>query len=126
MAKGRNENKDRTMKCLVLITNCLLLTIGTFGGALVIHIYFFHGGHRVWLSSFLETANFPLKNFPFLFLFLNFGLWGRACRPSSSLIHPHKMKPSSLSWSVVLNKSMTSLGRPRPHPRAVSKIGNAT
>ena len=52
------------MKRLLLTTNCLLLTIGTSGGPLVMRLYFLHGGHRVWLSSFLETAGFPLMLLP--------------------------------------------------------------
>ena len=46
-------------------TNCLVLTIGTSGGPLVMRLYFLHRCHRVWLSSFLETVGFPLKNFLF-------------------------------------------------------------
>ncbi|KAG5018919.1 hypothetical protein AAZX31_06G095100 [Glycine max] len=66
MAEGRSEEDkdDRTMKRLLLTTNCLLLTIGTSGGPLVMRLYFLHGGHRVWLSSFLETAGFPLMLLP--------------------------------------------------------------
>ncbi|MFS7913099.1 putative purine permease, plant [Helianthus anomalus] len=43
----------------LLILNCLLLSIGTCGGPLIMRLYFVHGGNRVWLSSVLQTAGFP-------------------------------------------------------------------
>ncbi|KAK7410489.1 hypothetical protein VNO78_01308 [Psophocarpus tetragonolobus] len=54
----------RSMKGVLLITNCLLLIMGTSGGPLVMRLYFIHGGHRVWLSSFLETVAFPFMLVP--------------------------------------------------------------
>ncbi|RDY00121.1 Purine permease 3, partial [Mucuna pruriens] len=61
MAQG---DQDRAMKRILLIINCVLLCIGTSGGPLVMRLYFLHGGHRVWLSSFLETAGFPVMLLP--------------------------------------------------------------
>ncbi|PWA64744.1 hypothetical protein CTI12_AA335050 [Artemisia annua] len=46
-------------KKTLLILNCILLSIGNCGGPLIMRLYFVHGGHRVWLSSFLETAGWP-------------------------------------------------------------------
>ncbi|KAI3760767.1 hypothetical protein L1987_51166 [Smallanthus sonchifolius] len=46
-------------KKTLLTLNCLLLTIGTCVGPLIMRLYFIHGGNRVWLSSFLETAGWP-------------------------------------------------------------------
>lgn len=48
------------MKKALLVLNSILLSIGTSGGPLVMRLYFIHGGKRVWLSAFLETAGFPL------------------------------------------------------------------
>lgn len=46
-------------KKTLLILNCILLSIGNCGGPLIMRLYFIHGGNRVWLSSFLETAGWP-------------------------------------------------------------------
>ncbi|KAL8252785.1 hypothetical protein R6Q59_036478 [Mikania micrantha] len=46
-------------KNTLLILNCILLSIGNCGGPLIMRLYFIHGGNRVWLSSFLETAGWP-------------------------------------------------------------------
>ncbi|KAL2339966.1 hypothetical protein Fmac_007906 [Flemingia macrophylla] len=64
MAEGNEGQKEKSMKILLLIVNCILLSIGTAGGPLVMRLYFLRGGHRVWLSSFLETAGFPVMLLP--------------------------------------------------------------
>ncbi|KAI3819859.1 hypothetical protein L1987_13711 [Smallanthus sonchifolius] len=47
-------------KTSLLILSCILLSIGNCGGPLITRLYFIHGGNRVWLSSFLETAGWPV------------------------------------------------------------------
>ena len=47
-------------KKALLILNCILLSVGNSGGPLIMRLYFLHGGKRVWLSAFLETAGWPL------------------------------------------------------------------
>ncbi|KAI3736560.1 hypothetical protein L2E82_26416 [Cichorium intybus] len=47
-------------KNMLLILSCILLSIGNCGGPLIMRLYFIHGGNRVWLSSFLETAGWPV------------------------------------------------------------------
>ncbi|KAK7351212.1 hypothetical protein VNO77_10494 [Canavalia gladiata] len=64
MAEGREGNQHRTMNTIFLIINCLLLSIGTSGGPLITRLYFIRGGHRLWLSSLLQTAGFPVMFFP--------------------------------------------------------------
>ncbi|KAI8550306.1 hypothetical protein RHMOL_Rhmol06G0095000 [Rhododendron molle] len=49
----------------------LLLTIGTCGGRVVMRLYFLHGGHRIWLSSFLETGGWPINLIPLLITYLH-------------------------------------------------------
>ncbi|KVH99709.1 purine permease 3-like [Cynara cardunculus var. scolymus] len=46
-------------KKALLILNCILLGLGNCGGPLSMRLYFIHGGNRVWLSAFLETAGWP-------------------------------------------------------------------
>ncbi|KAJ1424720.1 Purine nucleobase transmembrane transport [Sesbania bispinosa] len=64
MANEKEVEKQTRIKRILLIINCIMLAIGTTGGPLVMRLYFIHGGHRVWLSSFLETAGFPLMLIP--------------------------------------------------------------
>lgn len=47
-------------KKTLLVLSCILLSIGNCGGPLITRLYFIHGGNRVWLSSFLETAGWPV------------------------------------------------------------------
>ncbi|XP_019426988.1 PREDICTED: purine permease 3-like [Lupinus angustifolius] len=64
------EQQDRTMKRILLIINCILLAIGVTGGPLIIRLYFIHGGNRVWLSSFLQVAGFPIILIPLFFSYM--------------------------------------------------------
>ncbi|XP_015932921.1 purine permease 1 [Arachis duranensis] len=66
---GREEQPNqsstmKTTKIFGLITNSIFLGLGTSGGPLVMRLYFIHGGKRIWLSSFLETAGFPVMLIP--------------------------------------------------------------
>ncbi|XP_076888735.1 purine permease 1-like [Bidens hawaiensis] len=58
-------------KKTLLILNCILLSIGTCGGPLIMRLYFIHGGTRVWLSSCLETAGWPLIIIVLIILYLH-------------------------------------------------------
>lgn len=58
-----------SMKRTLLVINCILLSIGNCGGPLIMRLYFIHGGDRIWLSSWLETAGWP---FILLLLITNF------------------------------------------------------
>ncbi|BAT81899.1 Purine permease [Vigna angularis] len=60
----KRKQKKRSMKRVLLLLNSVLLALGTSGGPLVMRLYFIHGGNRIWLSSFLETAAFPLIFIP--------------------------------------------------------------
>lgn len=56
--------EDATMRKALLIINCIILSIGNCGGPLMMRLYFLHGGKRVWFSSWLETAGWPIILFP--------------------------------------------------------------
>ncbi|GMI82806.1 purine permease 3 [Hibiscus trionum] len=57
-----NEPKpdDTTMRKALLVTNCIILSIGNCGGPLIARLYFIHGGKRVWFSSWLQTVGWPI------------------------------------------------------------------
>ncbi|KAL3514201.1 hypothetical protein ACH5RR_026918 [Cinchona calisaya] len=52
------------MKALIVLFNCILLTIGQVSGPILVRIYFLHGGKRKWLTSWLLTAGCPLLILP--------------------------------------------------------------
>ena len=64
------EKSERKMKRILLVINCLLLALGNTGGPLIMRLYFLHGGNRVWLSSFLETAGFPFMLIPLIISYI--------------------------------------------------------
>ncbi|KAK4428109.1 Purine permease 3 [Sesamum alatum] len=53
-------------KRIFLIINCIILAIGNCGGPLIMRLYFLHGGKRVWFSSWLETAGWPVILIPLI------------------------------------------------------------
>ncbi|OIW16897.1 hypothetical protein TanjilG_01762 [Lupinus angustifolius] len=64
MVEGVEAQKERIMKRILLLVNCIIQVIGTCGGPLVIRLYYIHGGKRVWLSCFLQTCGFPILLVP--------------------------------------------------------------
>ncbi|KAK7349431.1 hypothetical protein VNO77_06796 [Canavalia gladiata] len=99
MADGREGNQDRTIKKLLLVTNSLLLCIGSSAGPLVMRLYFIRGGHRVWLTSFLENAGFPVMFFPLAVSYIRRRRLSSAETEKPTII---SMKPPVLVASVMI------------------------
>lgn len=51
---------------ILLLINVALLAAGDIGSPLIMRLYFIHGGKRVWLSAWLETAGWPFMFVPLL------------------------------------------------------------
>ncbi|KAL8252783.1 hypothetical protein R6Q59_036476 [Mikania micrantha] len=58
-------------KTTLLTLSCILLSVGNCGGPLITRLYFIHGGNRVWLSSSLETAGWPVITIVLILLYLH-------------------------------------------------------
>ncbi|KAL2492603.1 Purine permease 3 [Abeliophyllum distichum] len=54
------SESSTTWKKTFLVLNCILLILGNCGGPLIIRLYFIKGGKRIWLSSCIQTAGFPI------------------------------------------------------------------
>ncbi|CAN1848752.1 Purine permease 3 [Linum perenne] len=50
---------SKSMRKALLILNCILLSIGSAVGPLVLRLYFLKGGKGVWIPAATETAGFP-------------------------------------------------------------------
>nr|XP_010926344.1 purine permease 3 [Elaeis guineensis] len=44
--------------------NAVLMLVGSGGGSLLLRLYFVRGGHRMWLSTFLQVAAWPILLLP--------------------------------------------------------------
>ncbi|MCL7027720.1 hypothetical protein MKW94_016920 [Papaver nudicaule] len=55
------------MNQYLLWFNCIMLAISNVGGPLILRLYFIHGGKRLWLASWLETAGWPILIIPLSF-----------------------------------------------------------
>eukprot|EP01018_Ginkgo_biloba_P005062 Gb_04001 [translate_table: standard] len=63
----RGSRKKRSVGYWVLLLlNCLALSVGSTAGPLLLRLYFLHGGSRRWLSSWLETAGWPILILPLM------------------------------------------------------------
>ncbi|CAN4112976.1 unnamed protein product [Withania somnifera] len=58
-------------KKVLLVINCIILAIGNCGGPLITRLYFIKGGKRIWLSSWLETAGWPIILIPLAASYFN-------------------------------------------------------
>lgn len=54
---------SRAKKVLQII-NCIILAVGSYGGPLVMRLYFIKGGKRIWLSCWLQTVAWPINLIP--------------------------------------------------------------
>ncbi|KAL5779816.1 hypothetical protein ACOSQ2_010553 [Xanthoceras sorbifolium] len=79
MAEMETQTMTATMKRVLLLINIILLSVGNCGGPLVMRLYFLHGGKRVWFSSWLETAGWPVILLPITIGYLH----RRRTQPSS-------------------------------------------
>lgn len=59
----------RNIKWWLVLINVVCIGVGTIGGPLLTRMYFLHGGSRKWLSSWLQTAGFPILLGPLIFLY---------------------------------------------------------
>ncbi|KAK2659854.1 hypothetical protein Ddye_006387 [Dipteronia dyeriana] len=71
METQTQTQSNAAMKRALLLLNILLLSIGNCGGPLVMRLYFLHGGKRVWLSSWLLTAAWPIIIIPITIAYLH-------------------------------------------------------
>ncbi|KAK7268316.1 hypothetical protein RIF29_21013 [Crotalaria pallida] len=101
MEEGREAKQDRTMKSILLMISCTMLGIGVCGGPLISRLYFIHGGNRVWLSSFLQAAGFPIILLP---LFISFVIRRRQITSSvdSSKVKMFNMKLPLFVFSAII------------------------
>ncbi|CAN1760399.1 Purine permease 3 [Linum perenne] len=56
--------RNHHIKTFLLLFNCLLLTVGQVAGPLLGRMYFIHGGKKLWLSAWSNTAGFPILIIP--------------------------------------------------------------
>ncbi|CAN0857541.1 Purine permease 3 [Linum grandiflorum] len=57
-------DKNNHMKTFLLLFNCVILTVGQVAGPLLGRMYFIHGGKKLWLSTWANTADFPILLIP--------------------------------------------------------------
>ncbi|KAI3996273.1 hypothetical protein MKX01_026741 [Papaver californicum] len=87
------EKPVRTKNWLMIIINCVFAICGTLGGPLLMRLYFLHGGKRIWFSSFIGAAGFPILIFPLMFLFI---------RSKSFVSSSFWLEPKLLLWGAIL------------------------
>nr|QBG64396.1 purine permease [Papaver somniferum] len=107
------EKPNKTKNRLMIIINCAFATIGVVGGPLLVRLYYLHGGTRKWLTSFLQSAGFPILIFPLMFLFIQSKLSTRKdVQISSSFCIEPKLFLSSAAIGVLfgVDNFMYSLG----------------
>ncbi|WOG91568.1 hypothetical protein DCAR_0310817 [Daucus carota subsp. sativus] len=86
-----------SLKRTLLIINCIVLSIGNCGGPLIMRLYFIHGGKRIWLSSFLETAGWP-----FILIILLVAFYYQRITTGNSSPKLFNMKPRLFFASAVI------------------------
>lgn len=62
--KPKKLNNFMSIKSLLVLINCIFISVGQISGVLLVRIYYLHGGKRKWLQAFLLTAGFPILILP--------------------------------------------------------------
>ncbi|KAK4726286.1 hypothetical protein R3W88_031203 [Solanum pinnatisectum] len=62
--KPKKLKNFMSIKSLLILIYSIFFSIGQISGAMLVRIYFLHGGKRKWLQSFLLTAGFPILILP--------------------------------------------------------------
>lgn len=89
-----------SMKKALLLLSCIVLAIGNCGGPQIMRLYFVHGGKRVWFSSWLQTAGWPIMLLPLAVAYLR---QRRKTQPTSESINPSFfMKPRMFFPAAIL------------------------
>ncbi|MCL7026061.1 hypothetical protein MKW94_017838 [Papaver nudicaule] len=63
------KSAPKVVKWGLLVLSCIFSFSGMTGGPILLRLYFLHGGHGKWLSSWLQTAGFPILIIPLLILY---------------------------------------------------------
>ncbi|KAI3873108.1 hypothetical protein MKX03_031484 [Papaver bracteatum] len=63
------DSSPKVMKWGLLLLSCTLSLSGMTGGPILLRLYFLHGGNGKWLSSWLQTAGFPILLIPLTILY---------------------------------------------------------
>ncbi|XP_009770717.1 purine permease 1-like [Nicotiana sylvestris] len=64
-----HQGLSTTMRRILLLINCLILAVDICGGPLMMRLYYVEGGSRIWFSSWLQTAGWPITLIPLVILY---------------------------------------------------------
>ncbi|OVA07165.1 Drug/metabolite transporter [Macleaya cordata] len=70
---SEDSQKSLISKYGLLLLNIASSAVGTISGPILLRLYFIHGGSKKWISSWLETAGFPLLIIPITILYMRQG-----------------------------------------------------
>nr|GME08016.1 purine permease 3-like [Ipomoea batatas] len=60
----QESGSTKWRKKILLLLNCVILSTGNCGGPLISRLYFLRGGSRIWFSSWLISAAWPIILLP--------------------------------------------------------------
>ncbi|KAK6938135.1 hypothetical protein RJ641_031643, partial [Dillenia turbinata] len=66
----KQNQKRKHVNTLLVLMNCVLMSIGQIGGPLLLRLYYVHGGKMKWFNAWLLTAGFPILIIPIAVSFL--------------------------------------------------------
>jgi len=93
--EARNESpppaRSKAMHHLMVALNCAMLGIGITGGQLLSRLYYNEGGHRQWLSAWLQTGGWPLLLVPVAASYAGRRARARGRRAAAVLLAPPRV-----------------------------------
>ncbi|XP_059637382.1 purine permease 3-like [Cornus florida] len=93
-----DQSSSKPVKTLLVLLNCILMSIGQIGGSILVRLYFLHGGKKQWLAAWLLSAGFPILIIP---LAISYAQARAKARVTRLLITP-RLAASSAFLGVLL------------------------
>ncbi|XP_059635530.1 purine permease 3-like [Cornus florida] len=89
---------SKPVKALLVLLNCLLISIGQVAGLLLVRLYYLHGGKRRWLSAWILSAGFPILIFPIAISYAQ----ARATTPATTLLVTPRLAAAGALLGILL------------------------
>ncbi|CAN1194154.1 Purine permease 3 [Linum perenne] len=84
MSSSVTNIKTHHKKTFLLLFNCFILTLGQVSGPILGRMYFIHGGKKLWLSTWANTAGFPILLIPIAISYRA----AKSTRPKDAIFFP--------------------------------------
>ena len=116
--------RGKAMHRLLVALNIGMLALGAVGGPLLSRLYFSKGGHRQWLSAWLQTGGWPLLLVPVAASYAARRARNRPHLPAPPPCLRIQAKPEAASRAAATSPRPSRRSPAKQHPEAARRHSN--